>query len=145
MAWTRWFRVLLPLDGPLHRTGPTEPPPGQGPGSSALAGLLDALEEVADQHSEIFDTDVRERVWVVVDRCYVRRHGTFEVPSELGMFSVDGNVRLKTALDRHLRNLLSAAETDGLETEAERLAVIQNSEIRSSRQGFAFEDFFGAP
>jgi hypothetical protein len=47
-------------------------PSSTRPGSSSLSGLLNALDEIAEEHAELLDTDVRERVWEVVERRYVK-------------------------------------------------------------------------
>jgi hypothetical protein len=115
------------------------------PGTSSLAGLLDALEQVAEAHAEVFDTDVRERIWEVVECRYVRLDHSYEIPADLGMFSEQGNRTLRAALEHHLRNLVTVAEVFKLDTDAKRLRSFQNASVKSQHQGFRYDDFFGAP
>ena len=133
-----WLRRLF--GAPPRLSAPTVPP-----GTSALAGLLDALEEVAEQHAEVFDTDVREQIWEVVEQRYVRRTRGYVIPATLGMFTDEGNARLRAALEHHLKNLVAIADAFRLDTEVQRLRTIRNPAVASGRKRYSFEDFFGAP
>jgi hypothetical protein len=115
------------------------------PGSSSLSGLLDALEEVAEAHPELFDTDVRERLWTVVERRYVRLDLGYEIPNDLGMHTEGANLRLRAVLEQHLKNLTTIAEIFKLDTEAKRLRTLQNPAVRSQQQGLTYDAFFGSP
>ena len=119
--------------------------PGTPPGSSSLSGLLDGLEEVGEAHPELFDTDVRERLWTVVERRYVQLDRAYEIPRDLGMFSEDGNALLHAALEQHVGNLVAIASAFRLDTEAKRLRTLQNPAVKSARQGLTYDAFFGAP
>lgn len=109
-----------------------------------LPWLLDALEEIAERHGEIFDTHVRERMWEVVQHRYLRLEPAYAIPADLGMFSEDGNRQLREALEHHLHKLVTTADVFTLDTEAKRLRTISNPEVTSGHHGYTFEDFFGA-
>jgi hypothetical protein len=141
-GWLSW--IVGPAEPPIRITR-KEPRPTPPPGSSALSGLLDALEEVAEQHEEIFDTDVRERMWEVIQHRYLRLEPGFAIPADLGLFSNAGNRRLREALEHHLRNLVAVADVFALDTEDKRLRTISNPAVTSEPRGYRFDDFFGAP
>lgn len=124
----------------------TDPPsPTTPPGSSSLSGLLDALDKVAEEHEELLDTDVRERLWEVIERRYVKLDPTYEIPEDLGMFSEAGNRKLRAALEQHLRNLVAIAECFRLDTETKRLRTLLNPAVKSEPHGYTYEHLFGAP
>ena len=140
-----WLTWIFGPEEPPFRITRREPRPTNPPGSSSLSGLLDALEEVAEQHREIFDTDVRERMWEAIQHRYVRLERAYDIPLDLGMFSEDGNRHLRQALDQHLHNLVATAGIFTLDTEAKRLQTISSPAVRSRHRGYTFEDFFGSP
>ena len=119
--------------------------PVESPGTASLSGLLDGLESVGEAHPELFDTDVRERLWTVIERRYVQLDSAYEIPSDLGMFSDEGNARLRTVLHQHVGNLVAIAEAFQLDTEAKRLQSFQNPDVKSAHQGLTYDAFFGAP
>ena len=140
--WLNW--IFGPAEPPIRITR-RKPRPANPPGTSALSGLLDALDEIAGQHEEVFDTDVRERMWEVIQRRYLRLEPGFAIPAQLGMFSEAGNRRLREALEHHLRNLVAVADAFALDTEDKRLHAISHPAVTSEPRAYTFEDFFGAP
>jgi hypothetical protein len=70
-----------------------------------MAALLNDLEFLADQHSELLDTDVRERLWSVVDAQLLRQDAEVQVPDDLGMFTPEGNTQLQRLMQQHLVRL----------------------------------------
>lgn len=109
-----------------------------------MAALLDELDDVADQHDELFDTDVRERLWAVVDDVLICRRSPLRVPEELGMFTDEGNRKLRSVLEQHLPQLRDAFETLGVDTPERRLKSFHNPALRSGR-GRRVDEFFGQP
>src|SRR3954468_11431534 len=71
-------------------------------GSSALSYLLESLEEIGEGHPELYDTDVRERLWDLVDHRIMQGDSNYPVPSDFGMFSEAANRKLHEALSRDL-------------------------------------------
>lgn len=114
-------------------------------GSSSLAGLLEVLEDIAEEFPEVLDTDVRERIWDVVHRRVILAESGFIVPTGLGMFSEAANRKLSAALQHHLNNLATAFEVCGLKTARERLNSFQNPHVKTPVHGYTYEDFFGSP
>lgn len=119
-------------------------PGGASPWGIALGEWLDALETLADEHEELFDTDVRERMWRVVEERFVLMTPGVDVPLELGMFSEAANEKLRGLLRRHLDALASEAASHHLDTPEQRLAVLSTPLVASQRAKHTFEDFFGA-
>ena len=111
---------------------------------SSMAALLYELEEFGEKHSELYDTDVRERMWAVVEGILIKQCTTADVPDELGMFSSDANEQLKQILIRNLEQLRDVFEAFELDTERKRLASFQNERLHTEK-GHYVEDFFGAP
>lgn len=120
---SRWDWLLPPFweyFWPVrHRRQPEAVPPATAPpGSSALSALLDALEEIAEDHAELFDTDVREHMWECVERRFIRLQADYQIPAEFGMFSDEANARLRAALEHHLGNFTAVSRALDLDTEA---------------------------
>ncbi|MBN2382563.1 hypothetical protein JXQ70_06755 [bacterium] len=139
MGLREWLRqnVSFSLWGPPRPTIP--------PGTSSLSGLLDALDEIAQEHTELLDSDVRKRLWQVIERRYVKLDATYEIPQDLGMASEAGNRRLRAALAQHLGNLIAIAEAFRLDSEAKRLRTLLNPAVRSEPHGHTYDYFFAAP
>ena len=115
------------------------------PGSSELRTFLDDLEKVGETHSELFDTDVREQLWVAIERKYINLDQAYELPRTFGMFSEAGNAELRAVLVQNLANMVGAAKAHKLDSEAKRLESLQNSNVRSTRHGYTYDEFIGAP
>jgi len=109
-----------------------------------MAALLEDLEQIGGVHPELYDTDVRERMWEVTDRVLIQQTGDVEVPEDLGMFSAEGNRELRECLEQNLENLKAAFDVFGLDTEAKRLRSFFNPRLRTEGGTF-IEDFFGHP
>ena len=52
-----------------------------------MATFLYDLEQLGEEHSEIYDTAVRERMWTLVEKILIKQSGPVDVPDDLGMFS----------------------------------------------------------
>ena len=65
----------------------------------ALKQLLNALDKLADDgHDEVMDTDVRERMHEAVYKTLVVPQPDYQFPGEFGMFSPEGNKKVKAIL-----------------------------------------------
>ena len=111
---------------------------------SSMAAFLEDLEEVSDAHAELFDTEVRERLWTIIDSVLIIQTSPVEIPEELGMFSAEGNAQLRDVLDKNLRRLIQVFDALDLDTERKRRVSFLNPELRTER-GHSVEDFFGSP
>ena len=109
-----------------------------------MAGLLEDLEQLGEAHEELYDTDVRERMWVLVEDMLIKQSKSVEVPDELGMFSAAANQQLKQILTFNLKRLRDVFAIFGADTENKRLASFLNQRLHTEK-GHCVEDFFGAP
>ena len=107
---------------------------------NALKMLLDTLDEIARDHGDIEDTDVREQMRDAVEKSLLAPVAGYVWPDEFGMFEPDGNVRVKAALLEFVA--AATVETAGLATRADRLRAFQNEELMS-RDGSYYDDYFG--
>ena len=127
-----WLRMTRALRG-RPRTSVVLAPPRVPPGTSSLSGLLDALDEIGLAHPELFDTDVREQIWAVVEARYVRLNREVVAPQDLGMFSPEANEKLRRALDLHLTNLVMIADVFRLDTKEQRLRTLVSAHAAQQR------------
>jgi len=108
-----------------------------------LHRLLDNLEEVAGEYDEVFDSDVRERMHRAIERGWVKPVSGYVVPNEFGMFSREGNLAVRDALEHFLDAAPDAAADERLDTPQQRLDAFQNAEVTSSGDGHTYDEFFG--
>ena len=110
-----------------------------------MAALLEDLGIIAEEHEEVFDTDVRERLSEAAERLVIRREPGYRVPEDLGMFSDEGNRRLRETLESDFERLNQVFDVFELDTEAKRRASFYNPKVRSDEDGYSVDDFFGHP
>lgn len=113
-------------------------------GWSALAGLLEDLEAVAEEHEEVFDTGVRERLWEYLDSRFIEHRTGIPLPAEFGMFTPLGNQAVCEAFSRNTKNLDAIIQIFELNTVEKRRRTFTNPKLQSER-GSRLDDFFGAP
>jgi hypothetical protein len=106
-----------------------------------LVRLLDALEAIGDEHEEVYDTDVRERMADAIERRLIARSDDGELSGDFGMFSDDGNRRVREAVERYLAEAVPRADALGLDERARR-ASVWDIETTSSR-GTTVDEFLG--
>lgn len=108
-----------------------------------LKKLLDDLAAIAaDDHDEIFDTDVREQMSDAIWSGFINPQGGYELPDTFGMFSDDGNERIKAALEEFLPAAGKYARENGISTPQERLDAFQNENVAGGDE-YSYDDFFG--
>ena len=87
---------------------------------------------------------MRERMGDAIFGGFVRPVPNYVVSDDLGMFNDGANRRVKNALQRYIDAASPLATELGLVTFHQRLAAFQNSEVRTSGQGWNdFDEFFG--
>lgn len=126
----------------VFRRGPA--PPERPVAWSAMASLLDDLDDIAAEHEELFDTDVRERLWAVVEEALIKGRSQTPVPQRFGMLTEEGDQRVRRAMEQHVARLRDVFETFGLDTPERRRKSFHNAALRSER-GRTVSDFFGDP
>jgi hypothetical protein len=111
---------------------------------SAMAALLDSLDKLAAQYPELLDTDVRERMWHVVEQQLIKQETDIQILPDLGMFSEEANHQLQTLLHKHLTLLKGVFKAFRLDDESKRLMSFHNPKLVSS-EGHHVDYFFGSP
>lgn len=108
-----------------------------------LHQLLDELERIGEEHSEIYDTDVREQMFQLVFDGLIVPQSDFRLPTRVGMYSDQANARVLDALQRYLVAAAPRAAIEGLATPAARLMAFQNANVVTSGAGQTPDEFFG--
>jgi hypothetical protein len=108
----------------------------------ALRLLLNALDKLAeDGHEEVTDTDVREQMHDAVYKTLVEPVAGYHLPGEFGMFTPEGNLRVRAILAKFLTHSEVVA-TNYFPTPKERLDAFQDVEVESA-DGSTYDDYFG--
>ena len=107
-----------------------------------LLELLHRLEEIGEEHEELFDSDVREAMDDVVFSGFVKPKPGYVLPDKFGMFSTEGDELVREVFLWFLPAALQSAEQAGLDTFHKRLAAVQNLEVRTEEEN-DYNDFFG--
>jgi hypothetical protein len=137
-------RLLEGLTLAFGQRRASDTPPAHPVGWSSMAALLEDLEALGEDHVELYDTDVRERMWAVVDRVLLKQGGNRTVPDDLGMLTAEGNRKLKTVLEENLERVAATFAVFKLNTEHDRRRSFLNPNLKSE-SGRRVEDFFGHP
>jgi hypothetical protein len=107
-----------------------------------LKRLLEDLDRIAKKHEEVADTDVRERMSAALRMKFLgpKRRGRF--PQQFGMFSAQGNARVRQALLSFTEAANAVATKAKLTTPRSRLDAFQNIKVKS-RSGSTYDEYFG--
>jgi hypothetical protein len=108
-----------------------------------LRELLDALERIGKEHGEIYDTEVRERMFDAVYTGFIEPHADYAAPARYGLYDASANEAVREALASYVARAAAKAEELGLETPRERLAAFQNPDVQTSDEQQYTDDFFG--
>lgn len=108
-----------------------------------LQALLDDMSAIAEQHGEVFDTDVKEQMGQAIDHEFIAPLKDYVLPDEFGMFEAEGNAAVKAALAKFIAAAEATARKQGLLTRNERLAAFQDIDVRTTDGEYAYDDFFG--
>lgn len=111
---------------------------------SSMASLLEDLEQFGKEHEELYDTDVRERLWGVANSALIQQTDGYIIPKDLGMFSPEANAELVSILKRNVKQLREAFSVFKLDTEQKRLTSFFNPKLHTE-SGSTVDDFFGHP
>jgi hypothetical protein len=103
---------------------------------------LDSLDGVvAAGHEEVMDTAVREQLHEAVFKTLVEPEAGYRLPEEFGMFSEEGNAKVRRILGKFLAHPeVEAAKKLG--TAKERLEAFGDLEVESS-EGTTYDEYFG--
>ena len=70
-----------------------------------LRALLDELDRLEQQHVEFSDTLAREELAEAVHRGFIVQEPGFDLPSDFGLFTQQGNDAVRTALAKYLQTV----------------------------------------
>jgi hypothetical protein len=107
-----------------------------------LRQLLNQLEQIGDQHEELYDSDCRERMSDAVMDGFVRDTKDFLLTDDFGLYSPTANRAVKDALRHYIESARLKATELGLAAFRDRLAAFQNPTVESDERNF-YDDFFG--
>jgi hypothetical protein len=108
-----------------------------------LRNLLDRLQEIGQEHEEIYDTECRERMSNAILNGFIRPLNDFSLASDFGLYSSDANARVREALGTYISEANKTAKQINLCCFHARLSAFQNETVRSKHEGVYYDDFFG--
>lgn len=109
---------------------------------AALRQLLDDLDEIAESHEEVGDTDVREAMSEAVHHVLLVPNPRYILPDRFRMFSDDGDRLVRRALARFFAHPEVTTLASGEAAPKERLAAFQDESLQSLK-GSYYDDYFG--
>ena len=107
-----------------------------------LRKLLDQLDLIAEENAEILDSDVREQLSETLFNSYIDPVEGYDLPDDFGLFSEEGNQRVRGAIKSFIDNAIPIAINLKLCTVDEKLGEFQNDDVESE-QGSVYDDYFG--
>jgi|GEM_PF-1770052 len=108
----------------------------------ALLKLFDGIEQLAENHSEVYDTDVRESIHLALNHHFVWGVDMGKSIVSFGMFSRDGDERLAGLVDGFIRSVEVRQAIASVSSVESRLAMLQDGGIKTSN-GRKYDEFFG--
>lgn len=106
-----------------------------------LLEMLEALEDLAKRHTELYDTETRGQMLAAICAGFVKPRPNVPVPSTFVMFSDEGDNAVCKILNKYISVAKQRAEEIGLEHPSDRLAAFYG-EVETD-EGRAVDDFFG--
>ena len=108
----------------------------------ALKQFLTALDRIYGNHEELGDSDVRDQMYVAIDRSFIHPQRDYSLPEKFGMFSDKGNDLVHVALQKFLTHPETVVAARILKTPEDRFAAFQDDDIETS-EGTTYGDYFG--
>jgi hypothetical protein len=106
--------------------------------------FLSQLEEIADGHHELTDTDVRERLHEILNYYFIWGKGSVtELPNRFAMSSSTADKRVAKAVKGFIVDALSIVEREGIDAGAPRHALIEDDTAGTSK-GNIYHVFLGS-
>lgn len=106
-----------------------------------LLDLLTDLDALAEDYSELGDTETRERMTEAVVLAFLKPQAGYSLPADLGLFSAEGNAAVRAALEKYIAHAGARAAAIGLSTPDERLAIFQAPVYTD--EGNCGDEYFG--
>ena len=107
-----------------------------------LLELLLGLEQIGDQHDELFDTVVRERLGEAVMEGFVRAIGDYKVRPDFGMCSPEVDAAVRALVVSFIDAAKELSEQNQIVTFHGRLAAFQDEAVLTPF-GNDYDEFFG--
>jgi len=113
----------------------------------AVLQLYQALEDLAADHEELSDTDVREQLAETLAWYFVWNKPTDVLPRSYGMFTEEGDEAVRRAVERFLKAALPLATAERLAPGRKRHDVLQDKQLltRGKQRYDAFIGHAAAP
>lgn len=107
-----------------------------------LKELLEQLDQIANEHGELMDSEVRERIGVAVMEGFVRNLGVSSFVRNLGMHSDSANDAVYVAIKTYVEQACDLASEARMTGFHQRLEAFQNEDV-FTESGNDYEEFFG--
>jgi hypothetical protein len=107
-----------------------------------LLELLIGLEQIGNDHEDLFDSEVRERIGNAVMDGFVRCLPDFVLRSDLGLFQPDADTAVRDLIVRYTDDANALAADTGIVAFHDRLAAFQDPDVRTP-EGNDYDEFFG--
>lgn len=109
---------------------------------AALTHLLTALRQIADEHTELYDTYLRETMATVLSRGFVCAEPDFTLPDSFGMYTDEADNEVRRAFEVFFQHLAVEDESWRQLNQTERLLILGSDTIQNSA-GQSMSDFIG--
>jgi hypothetical protein len=99
----------------------------------ALRRFLDDLDEIEAEHGEVYETDVREAIWLCIRNVLLVPQRGYQIPQAFEMVTEEGDALVAAALRRLMSHPEALALAASALSPVERLNAFQDESIRSAR------------
>lgn len=106
----------------------------------ALQDFLDDLDSIAENHSELGDTECRELLTDALVISFLMPKGEQTIPTHFGMFSSEGDTAVHAALEQFITRISALEPALSL---SERLSLL-NADVLS-KEGNCCDEYFHVP
>jgi hypothetical protein len=107
-----------------------------------LKALLNAMDKIVEEFEEVSDTDVRLQMREAIHKSLLEPQKGYVLPDEFGMFTAQGNKKVKAALAKFIEAAKIEIKQAKLTTPKARMAAFQDIEVES-REGATYDEYFG--
>lgn len=104
--------------------------------------MLNKLEEIGNDHEELFDSDVCQDMEDAIMNGFVRRKLQYEIPQDFGMFSDEANSAVREAISEYVSTCNNKADELGIVAFHDRLNAHQDGSVVTAQRN-DYEEFFG--
>jgi hypothetical protein len=106
--------------------------------------FLTELEQIAEEHDELTDTDVRERLHEVINYYFIWGNPIeADFPKRYALFSARGDKKVHAVVKSFITEAVLLAQQEGLEVGEARNNVLENEEA-VTENGTGYDEFLGS-